>query len=242
MPNESLGLYEDSDLLSKRRRPFDPGYDCDRNTTHNNGKRADRAEFALQAYVGNDAIDDTAWYDMLCDFMHLCDREGVSFKELLSRAKCHYKDERQPMPGQPEDFRWDEQKTLNILSILALQGVVAVEVEYDGNGDSGQVDSVAFLDSHGDSVEVKADFDITEEFTNLAYSYLERKWGSWEDNEGSYGSLTFDVKKQRCEITHNERVMDENTTEDAFKLRMPKKQRKGRKHGTPDASRSVVGK
>ncbi len=32
--------------------------------------------------------------DLLCDLMHLCDKEGLSFEDLLSGARVHFEAER----------------------------------------------------------------------------------------------------------------------------------------------------
>jgi hypothetical protein len=58
------------------------------------GQNADRAEWAasalrhFQCTTGTDYDDALA--DLLCDLMHWCDREGLSFNDALSNGTSHY--------------------------------------------------------------------------------------------------------------------------------------------------------
>ena len=61
------------------------------------GKNADRAAWAdeaircFQSTTGTDWEDAVA--DLLCDLMHLCDREAFKFEKELDRARMHYEAE-----------------------------------------------------------------------------------------------------------------------------------------------------
>ena len=62
-----------------------------------NGRRADRAEDAVMAWMADDRPDptyDTAVQDLLNDLMHLCDREQIDFDHALQWARSNYEEER----------------------------------------------------------------------------------------------------------------------------------------------------
>ncbi len=74
--------------------PFNPTLDVDGHGVSNNGKRAERAAKALRAYRGQSKPDESDLSDLLCDLMHLCDREGYVFPRELDRGRSNYIEER----------------------------------------------------------------------------------------------------------------------------------------------------
>jgi len=75
--------------MATKRLPPDP--------EEMNDDRADWAAAALsafQAQTGSDLGD--AVSDLLCDLMHWCDRNGISFRKELERARWHYDAETSP--------------------------------------------------------------------------------------------------------------------------------------------------
>ena len=67
-----------------------------------NDDRAEWAQVALDAFAhvtGMDTAgedDETVLGDLLCDIMHWCDRNGVSFAVTMETARVHYDAETQP--------------------------------------------------------------------------------------------------------------------------------------------------
>lgn len=53
---------------------------------------ADEAVYAFAAvtHAADEEELDTLVGDLLCDLMHLCDRDGLDFAALLERAQTHY--------------------------------------------------------------------------------------------------------------------------------------------------------
>lgn len=70
-----------------------------------NNDCASWAYTALCAYVdranssGNDALD---LQDLLSDLMHFCDTQGLSFDDILRRARSHYAAETEGPEAQPK--------------------------------------------------------------------------------------------------------------------------------------------
>lgn len=95
---------------------------------------------------------------------------------------------------------------------LKAYGIKRIEVRYDGSGDSGDI--------HGVDVEPENREEMLEEplgetgktikqyIENLCWEGLESEESGWEINEGSYGSVVFDVADQVIELDHNERVVE----------------------------------
>jgi hypothetical protein len=124
-----------------------------------------------------------------------------------------------------------------VFDILEQEGIASFEVEFDGSGDSGQVDGIS-LDKNllqrkikGCKVKNGTRWDPTTQTSSfvwendvilrsliesVCYDILEENFGGWEINDGSYGTFTFDVKKRKASLTMNERVMEVNTNEYKF--------------------------
>lgn len=132
------------------------------------------------------------------------------------------------------------------MAFMRKHKVATVNVEFDGNGDSGQITGTYAMDDKGvdlDSSVLKLpvgkikflrsyslvdgkmvpNYDIKEGtvedlLEEVAYSMLEKKHGGWEINEGSYGTFTFDFVNGNIELEYNERVETVNTTNFMFDL------------------------
>jgi hypothetical protein len=124
-----------------------------------------------------------------------------------------------------------------VFDILEQDGIASFEVEFDGAGDSGQVEGIS-LDKkllqrkiEGCKVKNGTRWDPTTQTSSpvweddvtlqsliegVCYDILEENFGGWEINDGSYGTFTFDVKKRKASLTMNERVMEVNTNEYKF--------------------------
>ena len=123
--------------------------------------------------------------------------------------------------------------TLNkgaLLNALALAGVTRVVVSFDGYGDSGQIENVEVqagddpVTIPGAAIEIaEAGWDqieprrlsvsIAEAVERLAYDVLEKTHCGWEDGDGAYGDLIFEVAEGAITLDYNERyTASENYT------------------------------
>jgi hypothetical protein len=124
-----------------------------------------------------------------------------------------------------------------VFDILEREGIASFEVEFDGSGDSGQVEGISLdkklLEKKITGCRVKngtrwnpetntsspiwnEDVSLKSLIEGVCYDVLEENFGGWEINDGSYGTFTFDVKKRKASLTMNERVMEVNTSEHKF--------------------------
>ena len=69
----------------------------------------------------------------------------------------------------------------------------SIVIEYDGGGDSGEIRNVG----EGNDGE---EYDLSAGMEDVIYTYLERSFGGWENNEGASGEIT--VTKEEIEINH----------------------------------------
>lgn len=117
-----------------------------------------------------------------------------------------------------------------LLDALASAGITHVVVTFDGYGDSGQIENVdvragdhdiAMPDARieiarvvwGESEPERSTVTLATAVESLAYDVLERTHGGWENNDGAYGDITFDVAERTITLDYNERyTASENYT------------------------------
>ena len=118
-----------------------------------------------------------------------------------------------------------------VFAALAETGIHKVTVEYDGGGDSGQIEDVAAWNAGDERISFPSDRKITLLSENpdhplaqqsfeaavetLAWDYLEIYYG-WENNDGAFGTFVFDVPARTISLEHNERYTELNTTSHEF--------------------------
>lgn len=111
-----------------------------------------------------------------------------------------------------------------LFEALAQVGITTVLVEFDGYGDSGQIEhisahagpdiAVSLPESNVEiarvdysSLEiVRQTLSVKEAIEQLAYDFLEETHGGWENNEGAYGDFLFDVVERTITLNYNERI------------------------------------
>jgi hypothetical protein len=84
-----------------------------------------------------------------------------------------------------------------LLTKLRELGVTAVEAEYSGSGDEGQINELTAYRPSADPAEGKVEIELPaalheaadEALSGLLYA----KYGSWYDNDGGCGTVELDV-------------------------------------------------
>jgi hypothetical protein len=112
-----------------------------------------------------------------------------------------------------------------LFEALASAGITTVTVQFDGGGDSGQVETIEArigenlvdlpdakieiaLAHWGDSNIERSAFSIRDAVEQIAYDFLEETHYGWEDNDGAYGEFTFDVAERAITLDYNERISE----------------------------------
>lgn len=118
-----------------------------------------------------------------------------------------------------------------IFAALTEAGIRRVTVDYDGSGDSGQIENVEAWDASNDRIPFPSGVKIQSAAENpdhplpahnleaavetLAWDYLEI-YSGWENNDGAFGTFVFDVPARTVTLEHNERYTEVNTTSHEF--------------------------
>ena len=120
-----------------------------------------------------------------------------------------------------------------ILDALAAAGITEVEVNFDGYGDSGQIedmvaragDAEAALPAVAvqlsapawgcDHVEVRTK-PLTDAIEQFVYDTLADLHPGWENSDGASGTFTFDVVAGTVTLDHGDRYIAVETTTHVF--------------------------
>ena len=117
-----------------------------------------------------------------------------------------------------------------LLDALAFAGVTRVVVSFDGYGDSGQIENMEAqvgddpVTMPGTAIEIaesvwdhpepkRSSVSISDAVESLAYDVLEKTHCGWENGDGAYGDVIFDVAEGVITLDYNERfTASENYT------------------------------
>jgi hypothetical protein len=93
-------------------------------------------------------------------------------------------------------------------------GVHSVAIDYDGCGDSGCIENIAYRDNQGSAVDLAGKLAMTEEqLTDLFYDLIQARHPGWENNDGACGEFQWNLTQDALRHTHNYRFTDYDTTE-----------------------------
>jgi hypothetical protein len=112
-----------------------------------------------------------------------------------------------------------------VFDALAAANIATVTVEFDGEGDSGGITSIAAVkdDENVSFPAIKVPYQaadwndetlhatehtLEEAIEYLCYQFLEHAHGGWENNEGAFGTFVFTVAERRIELEFNGRFCD----------------------------------
>jgi hypothetical protein len=109
----------------------------------------------------------------------------------------------------------DARSLRELVDQLAQHNVTVIEVEYDGSGDSGQVESISFTGLAGPVPMSEPAERVVEEYVDALLSCHEP---GWENDEGSFGTVRINVAERSVTLEHSTRFTDyhESTIEQAL--------------------------
>ena len=142
------------------------------------------------------------------------------------------------------DRKWDRfrerrsaafpQTKAAIFVALEAAGIAQVTIEFEGSGDSGQMEQATGYTASNEPVDIpdalvaitQVDFDedkdsrtnvkLREAIETVAYELLEQKHGGWEEGEGGFGTFTFDVAERSITLDFDERYTETNNSVHSF--------------------------
>jgi hypothetical protein len=93
-------------------------------------------------------------------------------------------------------------------------GVQVVHINYDGCGDSGQIESITYSDGEGKPVSPASRLTITEDqLMDLFYDLIQARHPGWENNDGAFGEFEWNLTADTLQHSHSQRFTDYDTTE-----------------------------
>jgi uncharacterized protein DUF6878 len=120
-----------------------------------------------------------------------------------------------------------------IFKALAAAAINEVRVAFDGEGDSGQIDSITAI-AGGEETRlparqvairqlfragakpVRTRKSLSAAIETLCYDYLAGTHAGWENNEGAFGEFHIDVAGRTINLEFNARFIDVDTTNHMF--------------------------
>ena len=120
-----------------------------------------------------------------------------------------------------------------IFDTLAAADIHMIVVEFDGEGDQGQIEmltvvrnqepvpmpeaTVTLQQASSESTEpVISECTLREGIETLCYGFLEDEHGGWENNDGAFGEFRLDVTKRTVELEFHGRFIDVSTSHHSF--------------------------
>jgi hypothetical protein len=114
-----------------------------------------------------------------------------------------------------------------VLRALRARSIARVEIEYDGEGDSGQIGGIHAYDAKNGPVGIDRPVKLalrngqkpirygsfTEALDDFAWTVLEELHYGFYNGDGGFGTIAIDAVKGTVTIDHNDRVSDVLNTE-----------------------------
>jgi rhodanese-related sulfurtransferase len=114
-----------------------------------------------------------------------------------------------------------------VLAALRSKNIARVEIDYDGEGDTGQIADIWAVDAADHPVSLDRPITVAldpdkpaiacdslhEALDAFAWLLLAEYHNGYENNDGGFGTIVIDVAKNSTTIDHNDRITDVvNTT------------------------------
>jgi hypothetical protein len=95
-----------------------------------------------------------------------------------------------------------------LLVELRALGVTSIEMQYEGYGDSGNVEEVLVSP---DTITLTE--EIRRRVEDFGWDFAYALSPGFENNEGGYGELTWALATDKIDVSHSNRYIETNTTE-----------------------------
>jgi hypothetical protein len=120
-----------------------------------------------------------------------------------------------------------------LFDALTAAGITTVLVNFDGYGDSGQIEAIDVRAGDEERALPAVDIEIAsthwgsatidrrtrpleEAVEILVYDVLSQTHGGWENDDGACGDFTFDVAERTITLDYNERHMESDYSQHVF--------------------------
>jgi hypothetical protein len=94
--------------------------------------------------------------------------------------------------------------------------IASVSISYSGSGDSGDYEEPQYVGDGGEELKTE---HRSEEFAQLAQDIIDdSEQAGWYNNEGAYGTFTFNIREKKIEWDHSNYVEETEDIEYLFEL------------------------
>lgn len=97
----------------------------------------------------------------------------------------------------------NKENRANLLAQLRTLGVTEVTAEYEGYGDSGNVEDITLQPSG-----LALPSELSSQLDDFAWAFAYQQHPGFENNDGGYGTLTWDLTKDSIDLDHADRFVD----------------------------------
>ena len=98
------------------------------------------------------------------------------------------------------------------LALLRTRGIVRVQAEYEGCGDSGQLEPCACFAAENVPAEDRLSEAEREQIRDHFYDLLECRHGGWENNEGATGRFEWHISSDGLTHEHQAYYTETDTS------------------------------
>jgi hypothetical protein len=134
---------------------------------------------------------------MTDDTMTTPPRPAPGSPEALAAMEAHMAEMRE----RERERRERVEERARLLTELRSLGATQLEAEYDGYGDSGNVEAITTVP---DLPKVNAVFGLADFLWSVAYA----KHPGFENNEGGGGTVTWDLVADRIDLDHYDNIVE----------------------------------
>jgi len=121
-----------------------------------------------------------------------------------------------------------EKQFMELMLNLSTRGIKAINVYYEGSGDSGAIDSVtatideskaqSWIEDPENASHYSKDGDIVpltelehQIIQDMSYEYILNNIGDWYNNDGGFGNITIEVPSGKYNCSNNMRITQVET-------------------------------
>jgi uncharacterized protein DUF6878 len=113
-----------------------------------------------------------------------------------------------------------EKRKRPLIEALRRLGFASVVAVYDGEGDSGQIDSIAAYATDSSELTIRGDIVVGDAPPEALHEVLDEFFwdclttyhDGFENNDGGYGEITIEMATGKVTIDHNDRIIEVDNT------------------------------
>ena len=95
-----------------------------------------------------------------------------------------------------------------LLTELRALGATCIKVQYEGYGDSGNVEEIVVTPG-----TIALTDELRRRVEDFGWDFAYALSPGFENNEGGYGELTWALEADKIDVSHSNRYIETNTTE-----------------------------